>query len=145
MKMNKDNQVAIKQLKSKKSAESAKRVDVRFNFIFHCAHAQVVQPILSPLEFLQRSYCCILKNLCKLLKHKVSSPVDESGNMPKITGAICQDFKVYPPNMGTQSMKDSYEEQLQEIHLSAHCLVTTKIYFWKDGLFWGRLARVYKE
>ena len=44
--MKMDNQAAIKQLESGKSTASAKHVDIRFKFICHYAHAQVVQPIL---------------------------------------------------------------------------------------------------
>ena len=39
-----DNQAAIKQRESEKNTSSAKHVDILFKFIYHYAHAQVVQP-----------------------------------------------------------------------------------------------------
>ena len=39
-----DNQAAIKQLESEKSASSAKHVDIRFKFICHHAQAGTVVP-----------------------------------------------------------------------------------------------------
>ena len=45
MKLKMYNQAAINQMESEKRTASAKLVDIRFKFICHYAHAQVVQPI----------------------------------------------------------------------------------------------------
>nr|CCA28192.1 PREDICTED: similar to retrotransposon protein putati [Albugo laibachii Nc14] len=45
MQMKVDNQAAVRQLKSEKSTASAKNADIRFKFICHYAHAQVLQTI----------------------------------------------------------------------------------------------------
>nr|CCA22687.1 AlNc14C164G7837 [Albugo laibachii Nc14] len=43
MKINMDNQAAVKQLESEKNTASAKHVDIRFKFICNYNHAQVFQ------------------------------------------------------------------------------------------------------
>nr|CCA27828.1 AlNc14C722G12448 [Albugo laibachii Nc14] len=87
-------------------------------------------------KFCRRATAILSINLYKLFKHKVSSPVTQSGNIPKMHGTVMENFTIFPPNKGIPRTKDSYEEQLQEIDLSTHCLSTIMAFHAKNSPCW---------
>nr|CCA26254.1 AlNc14C361G10994 [Albugo laibachii Nc14] len=95
-------------------------------------------------KFCRAASAVLSNNLCKLFKHKVSSQVDQSGNIPKVHGTFMENFKIFPSNNATPRRKASYEEQLQEIDLSTRCLSTTKVFHKGRPHCWRCLASVYE-